>query len=111
MPFLFLLPGAEVLSAEFIHKTQSEPVWKETSAPDDPGLETKRLKTLKDPDGNIVPVAETVAKPVKNKMLKSAANSPPKPHAKNQAENGKSAVPCGNLSFESQIIKHYALVV
>ncbi|XP_071659649.1 protein TASOR 2 isoform X3 [Patagioenas fasciata] len=79
--------GAEVLSAEFIHKTQSEPVWKETSAPNDPGLETKRLKTLKDPDGKIVPVAETVAKPVKNKMLKSAANSPPKPHAKNQAEN------------------------
>ncbi|KAK2519327.1 Fam208b [Columba livia] len=78
--------GAEVLSAEFIHKTQSEPVWKETSAPDDPGLETKRLKTL-DPDGKIVPVAEAVAKPVKNKMLKSAANSPPKPHAKNQAEN------------------------
>ncbi|XP_065499042.1 protein TASOR 2 isoform X3 [Caloenas nicobarica] len=79
--------GAEVLSAEFIHKTQSEPVWKETSAPDDSGLETKRPKTLKDPDVKKVPVAETVTKPVKNKMLKSAANSPPKPHAKKQAEN------------------------
>lgn len=111
MPFLFRFPGAEVLSAEFIHKTQSEPVWKETSAPDDPGLETKRPKTLKDPDIKKVPVAETVAKPVKNKMLKSAANSPLKPHAKNQAENGESAVPCGNLSFKSQITKRYALVV
>ncbi|XP_010128654.1 PREDICTED: protein FAM208B, partial [Chlamydotis macqueenii] len=59
------LRGAEVLSAEFVHKTQSEPVRKETSAPDDPGLETKRPKTLKNPDVKKVPVAETVTKPVK----------------------------------------------
>ncbi|XP_074998208.1 protein TASOR 2 isoform X3 [Calonectris borealis] len=57
--------GAEVLSAEFVHKTQSEPVWKETSAPDDPGLETKKPKTLKNPDMKKVPIAETVTKPVK----------------------------------------------
>ncbi|KAM6090372.1 protein TASOR 2 [Theristicus caerulescens] len=57
--------GAEVLSAEFVHKTQSEPVRKETSAPEDPGLETKRPKTLKNPDMKKVPVAETVTKSVK----------------------------------------------
>ncbi|KAM6146565.1 protein TASOR 2 [Phoenicopterus ruber ruber] len=57
--------GAEVLSAEFVHKTQSEPVKRETSAPDDPGLEAKRAKTLKNPDMKKVPVAETVTKPVK----------------------------------------------
>ncbi|XP_072713141.1 protein TASOR 2 isoform X2 [Ciconia boyciana] len=57
--------GAEVLSAEFVHKTQSEPVQKETSAHDDPGLETKRPKTLKNPDMKKVPVAETITKPVK----------------------------------------------
>nr|XP_010303047.1 PREDICTED: protein FAM208B [Balearica regulorum gibbericeps] len=77
--------GAEVLSAEFVHKTQSEPVWKETSAPNDPGLETKRPKTLKNTDVEKVPVAETVTKPVK--MLKSVANSPSKPQAKKQAES------------------------
>ncbi|XP_054669073.1 protein TASOR 2 isoform X2 [Grus americana] len=77
--------GAEVLSAEFVHKTQSEPVWKETSAPDDPGLETKRPKTLKNTDVEKVPVAETVTKPVK--MLKSVGTSPSKPQAKKQAES------------------------
>ncbi|XP_010077494.1 PREDICTED: protein FAM208B, partial [Pterocles gutturalis] len=77
--------GAEVLSAEFVHKTQSEPVQEETSAPDDPGLETKRPKTLKKPA--VKKVAETVTKPVKNKMLKSVANSPSKPQAKKQAES------------------------
>ncbi|XP_059671980.1 protein TASOR 2 [Gavia stellata] len=79
--------GAEVLSAEFVHKTQFEPVQKETSAPDDPGLETKRPKTLKNPDMKKVPVAETIMKPVKSKMLKSVANSPSKPQAKKQAES------------------------
>ena len=110
MPSLFLVPGAEVLSAEFVHKTQSEPVRKETSAPDDPGLETKRPKTLKNPDMKKVPVAETATKPMKSKMLKSVANSPSKPQAKKQAESGKSAVPCGNLSFKSQAIKHHGQV-
>ncbi|NXT54245.1 F208B protein, partial [Pluvianellus socialis] len=79
--------GAEVLSAEFVHKTQSEPLQKETSAPDDPGFETKRAKTLKNPDMKKVPVGETVRKPVKSKMLKSVANSPSNPQAKKQAES------------------------
>ncbi|KAM6424717.1 protein TASOR 2 [Rhynochetos jubatus] len=76
--------GAEVLSAEFVHKTQSEPLQKETSAPGDPGLETKRPKTLKNPDVKGIPVAETVTK---CKMVKSVANSPSKPQAKKQAES------------------------
>ncbi|KAM6419447.1 protein TASOR 2 [Pluvialis apricaria] len=79
--------GAEVLSAEFVHKTQSEPVQKETSAPGDPSLETKRAKTLKNPGMKKVPVGETVMKPVKSKMLKSMANSPANPQAKKQAES------------------------
>ncbi|KAM6301731.1 protein TASOR 2-like [Podargus strigoides] len=79
--------GAEVLSAEFVHKTQSEPVQKETLAPNYPGLEAKRPKTLKSSDMKKVPVAETATKPVKSKMLKSVANSLSKPQAKKQAEN------------------------
>nr|XP_009938779.1 PREDICTED: protein FAM208B [Opisthocomus hoazin] len=79
--------GAEVLSAEFVHKTQSEPDQKKTSARDDPGLETKRPKTLKSPDIKKVPVAETVTKPGKSKTLRSVANSPSKPQAKKQAES------------------------
>ncbi|XP_074937868.1 protein TASOR 2 isoform X2 [Phalacrocorax aristotelis] len=79
--------GAEVLSAEFVHKTQSEPVQKETSAHNDSGLATKRPKTLKNADMKKVPVAETVTKPVKSKMLKSVANIPLKPQAKKQAES------------------------
>ncbi|XP_074023868.1 protein TASOR 2 [Numenius arquata] len=79
--------GAEVLSAEFVHKTQAEPVQKETSAPDSPGLETKRAKTVKKPDVKKVSVAETVTKPVKSKMLKSVADSPSNPQAKKQAES------------------------
>uniref|UniRef100_A0A8C3K6C6 Transcription activation suppressor family member 2 n=1 Tax=Calidris pygmaea TaxID=425635 RepID=A0A8C3K6C6_9CHAR len=82
--------GAEVLSAEFVHKTQAEPVQKETSAPDDPSLQTKRAKTLKNSDVKKVPVAESVTKPVKSKMLKSVADSPSNPQAKKQAESGKS---------------------
>ncbi|XP_051468001.1 protein TASOR 2 isoform X4 [Apus apus] len=79
--------GAEVLSAEFVHKTQSDPVQKETSAPGDPGLETKRLKILKNPDMKKVPVAEPLMKPVKSKMLQSVANSSSNPQPKKQAES------------------------
>ncbi|XP_014816495.1 PREDICTED: protein FAM208B isoform X1 [Calidris pugnax] len=79
--------GAEVLSAEFVHKTQAEPVQKETSAPDDPGLQTKRAKTLKNSDVKKVPAAESATKPVKSKMLKSVADSPSNPQAKKQAES------------------------
>uniref|UniRef100_A0A8C4UTK8 Transcription activation suppressor family member 2 n=1 Tax=Falco tinnunculus TaxID=100819 RepID=A0A8C4UTK8_FALTI len=81
------LGGAEVLSAEFVHKTQSEPVQKETSVPDDPGLETKRPKTLKNPERKKVPIAETIMKPMKSKILKSVATNPSKPQAKKQAES------------------------
>uniref|UniRef100_A0A8D0EIJ6 Transcription activation suppressor family member 2 n=2 Tax=Strigidae TaxID=30459 RepID=A0A8D0EIJ6_STROC len=95
--------GAEVLSAEFVQKTQSEPVLKETSAPDDPSLEKKRPKTLKTPVMKKVPVTETITKPLKCKMQKSVANNPSKPQAKKQAESGKSAVSCGNLSFKSGV--------
>ncbi|XP_074759654.1 protein TASOR 2 isoform X3 [Athene noctua] len=80
--------GAEVLSAEFVHKTQFEPVQKETSDPDDPSLETKRPKTLKTPVTKKVPVAETITKPLQCKMRKSVANNPSKPQAKKQAESG-----------------------
>ncbi|XP_040452793.1 protein TASOR 2 isoform X2 [Falco naumanni] len=79
--------GAEVLSAEFVHKTQSEPVQKETSVPDDPGLETKRPKTLKNPERKKVPIAENIMKPMKSKILKRVANNPSKPQAKKQAES------------------------
>ncbi|KAM6292587.1 protein TASOR 2 [Porphyrio hochstetteri] len=77
--------GAEVLSAEFVHKTQPEPLLKETSAPDDPGMETKRPKMLKNPDVETDPVTETLTKPVKT--LKSLASSPTSPQAKKQAES------------------------
>ncbi|XP_067155794.1 protein TASOR 2 [Apteryx mantelli] len=79
--------GAEVLSAEFVHKTQSEPVPKGTSAPGDPGVETKRPKTLKKPDVKKVPSAQPAPKPAKSKMMKSVASSPSKPQAKKQAES------------------------
>ncbi|XP_068526245.1 protein TASOR 2 isoform X3 [Anas acuta] len=79
--------GAEVLSAEFVHNTQPEPAQKETSAPDSPGLETKRLKTLKNSDVKKVPAAEASAKPLKSKVIKSMASSPLKPAAKKPAES------------------------
>ncbi|KAM9389312.1 protein TASOR 2 [Phaethornis superciliosus] len=79
--------GAEVLSAEFVHQPQSEPLQKETSAPDNPGSDTKRSKVLKSPDMKKVPVADIIMNPVKSKMLKSVANSSSKPQAKKQAES------------------------
>ncbi|XP_068807577.1 protein TASOR 2 [Struthio camelus] len=106
--------GAEVLSAEFVHKTQSEPVQKGTSALDNPGTETKRPKMLKKPDVKKVPSAQTATKPGKSKMIRSVANSLSKPQAKKQAESeGKepfsilpSNVPCksqGGASETSEI--------
>ncbi|XP_068025323.1 protein TASOR 2 isoform X4 [Melanerpes formicivorus] len=74
--------GAEVLSAEFVHKTQCEPPQKETSACTDPGLETKRPKTQKSPDVKRVPVAEILKKPVK-----SVTNGPWKPQAKKKGDS------------------------
>ncbi|NXJ04321.1 F208B protein, partial [Odontophorus gujanensis] len=79
--------GAEVLSAEFVHKTQSEPVQKGTSAPSSSGSETKRPKMLKNSNVKKAPVNETIAKPVKRKVIKSVANRPAKPHTKKPAES------------------------
>nr|XP_047918477.1 protein TASOR 2 isoform X3 [Anser cygnoides] len=79
--------GAEVLSAEFVHNTQAEPAQKETSAPDSPGLETKRPKTPKNSDVKKVPAAEAVAKPGKSKVTKNVASGPLKPAAKKPAES------------------------
>ncbi|OXB58057.1 hypothetical protein ASZ78_007716 [Callipepla squamata] len=76
--------GAEVLSAEFVHKTQSEPVQKGTSAPSSSGSETKRPKMLKNSDVKKAPVHETTAKPVKRKVM---ANRPSKPHTKKPGES------------------------
>ncbi|XP_065597011.1 protein TASOR 2 [Cyrtonyx montezumae] len=79
--------GAEVLSAEFVHKTQSEPIQKGTSAPSSSGSETKRPKMLKNSDVKKAPVNETIAKPVKRKVIKGVANRPSKPHTKKPAES------------------------
>lgn len=46
---------------------------------------------LQNPDEEKVPVAETITKPVKRKMLPSVANSPSSPQAKKQAGSGKSS--------------------
>ncbi|XP_042728446.1 protein TASOR 2 isoform X2 [Lagopus leucura] len=79
--------GAEVLSAEFVHKTQSEPVQKRTSAPSSSGSETKRPKMLKNSDVKKASVTESTAKPVKSQVIKSVANRPSKPHTKKPAES------------------------
>lgn len=101
-PPFFLAPGAEVLSAEFVHNTQAEPAQKETSAPDSPGLETKRPKTPKNSDVKKVPAAEAVAKPGKSKVTKSVASGPLKPAAKKPAESGKNAA---EVYFKRRAIK------
>ncbi|XP_063998829.1 protein TASOR 2 isoform X3 [Pogoniulus pusillus] len=77
--------GAEVLSAEFVHKTHSEPLQKETSAPSDPGLEAKRQKAQKNPA--VKRVAETLRKAEKSKGVKSVTNGPWKAPAKKQGES------------------------
>eukprot|EP00076_Gallus_gallus_P043371 XP_025008909.1 protein FAM208B isoform X4 [Gallus gallus] len=79
--------GAEVLSAEFVHKTQSEPVQKRTSAPSSSGSETKRPKMLKNSDVKKAPVTESTAKPMKSKVVKSVANRPSKPHTRKPTES------------------------
>ncbi|XP_025900113.1 protein FAM208B [Nothoprocta perdicaria] len=71
--------GAEVLSAEFVHKTQAEPLQEATSSPTG---EAKRAKKLKKPNGRKAPSAQAATKPLKKKMVKS----PSKPQAKNQEE-------------------------
>ncbi|NXI65902.1 F208B protein, partial [Anseranas semipalmata] len=99
--------GAEVLSAEFVHKTQPESVQKGTSAQDYPGLEAKRPKMLKNSDVKNVPVAETITKPVKSKMIKSVATSPSKPQAKKPAES-EWKDPCSVLPSDISSQSHAA---
>lgn len=106
MPTLFLVPGAEMLSAEFVHKTQSEPVQKRTSASSCSGLETKRPKMLKNSDVKKAPVTESAAKPVKSKVKKSVVNRPSKPHTQKPAESGKNAAPYGNIYLKNRAIHH-----
>nr|XP_042715428.1 protein TASOR 2 isoform X2 [Chrysemys picta bellii] len=57
--------GAEVLSAEFVHRTQSEPITKGTSSPEDISLDTKKPRKLKQPDEKNVQTSEKVAKQTK----------------------------------------------
>jgi len=104
MPSLFFVPGAEVLSAEFVHKTQSEPVQKRTSAPSSSGSETKRPKMLKNSDVKKAPVTESTAKPMKSKVVKSVANRPSKPHTRKPTESGKNAAPYGNIYLKNRAI-------
>ncbi|NXB09278.1 F208B protein, partial [Cnemophilus loriae] len=79
--------GAEVLAAEIVHKPQREAAEEETSAPDGPGVEAKRPKTLENPDTKKIPVVEGSAKPGKSKTPKSVENRAPKPPENHQAES------------------------
>ncbi|XP_032304301.1 protein TASOR 2 isoform X2 [Coturnix japonica] len=99
--------GAEMLSAEFVHKTQSEPVQKRTSAPSSSGLETKRPKMLKNSDVKNAPVTESAAKPVKSKVKKSVVNRPSKPHTQKPAESERKD-PFSNLPGEVSSQSHAA---
>ncbi|XP_067391074.1 LOW QUALITY PROTEIN: protein TASOR 2 [Emydura macquarii macquarii] len=78
--------GAEVLSAEFVHRTQSEPTTKETSSPEDTGLETKKPRKLKKPDARKVQTAEKVTKQTKSKTIKTVTKGSCKPKARKQLE-------------------------
>ncbi|XP_059581708.1 protein TASOR 2 isoform X3 [Alligator mississippiensis] len=79
--------GAEVLSAEFVHRTQSEPTPKGTSSPDDAALTTQRPKKLKEMDAKKVPDTERVSKQVKTKK-ESFSLSPNKVPLKSQGTAG-----------------------
>uniref|UniRef100_A0A452H7K5 Uncharacterized protein n=1 Tax=Gopherus agassizii TaxID=38772 RepID=A0A452H7K5_9SAUR len=57
--------GAEVLSAEFVHRTQSEPTTKGTSSPEDISLDTKKPRKLKQPDEKDVQTSDKVAEQTK----------------------------------------------
>ncbi|NWX33422.1 F208B protein, partial [Notiomystis cincta] len=89
--------GAEVLAAEIVHKSQCEHAEKESSAPDGPGLEAKRPKTLENPDVKKIPVVESDTgsipgeKPGKSKTPKSLENSTSKPVGNKQTESEPSS--------------------
>ncbi|KAG6927398.1 family with sequence similarity 208 member B, partial [Chelydra serpentina] len=74
--------GAEVLSAEFVHRTQSEPTTKGTSLPED----IKKPKKLKQPDAKNVQTSEKVAEQTKSKTIKTVPKGSCKPKAIKQLE-------------------------
>ncbi|XP_041257009.1 uncharacterized protein LOC121334171 [Onychostruthus taczanowskii] len=76
--------GAEVLAAEIVHKPQCESAEKESSAPNGPGVEAKRPKTVENLDSKKVPVTESGTKPGKSKMQKNVENKASKPPEKQQ---------------------------
>ncbi|TFK07495.1 vang-like protein 2 [Platysternon megacephalum] len=78
--------GAEVLSAEFVHRTQSDPTTKGTSSPEDVSLDTKKPRKLKQPDEKNVQTSEKVAKQTKSKTIKTIPKGSCKPKAIKQLE-------------------------
>ncbi|EMP39434.1 Putative protein C10orf18 [Chelonia mydas] len=78
--------GAEVLSAEFVHRTQSEPTTKGTSSPEDTSLATKKPRKLKQPDAKNDQISEQVAKQTKSKTIKTIPKGSCKPKAIQQLE-------------------------
>ncbi|NWI76274.1 F208B protein, partial [Dryoscopus gambensis] len=92
--------GAEVLAAEIVHKPQREAAEKESSAPDAPGSEAKRPKTLENPDVRKVPGAECGVKPGKSKALKSLENRASKTPDNNEAERERTE-PLSDLPSEA----------
>ncbi|CAM4484822.1 protein TASOR 2 isoform X1 [Caretta caretta] len=65
--------GAEVLSAEFVHRTQS--------SPEDTSLAAKKPRKLKQPDAKNDQISEQVAKQTKSKTIKTIPKGSCKPKA------------------------------
>ncbi|XP_044887641.1 protein TASOR 2 isoform X1 [Mauremys mutica] len=78
--------GAEVLSAEFVHRTQSEPTTKGTSLPEDISLDTKKPRKLKQPDEKNVQTSDKVAKQAKSKTIINIPKESCNPKAIKQLE-------------------------
>ncbi|KAM9171633.1 protein TASOR 2 isoform 2-T2 [Pangshura tecta] len=78
--------GAEVLSAEFVHRTQSEPTTKGTSSPEDISLDTKKPRKLKQPDEKNVQTSDKVAKQTKSKTIINVPKGSCNPKAIKQLE-------------------------
>ncbi|XP_039375713.1 protein TASOR 2 isoform X4 [Mauremys reevesii] len=78
--------GAEVLSAEFVHRTQSEPTTKGTSSPEDISLDTKKPRKLKQPDEKNIQTSDKVAKQTKSKTIINIPKESCNPKAIKQLE-------------------------
>ncbi|XP_074832249.1 protein TASOR 2 isoform X2 [Carettochelys insculpta] len=78
--------GAEVLSAEFIHRTQSEPTTKGTSSPEDTPLETKKLKKLKKIDAKKEHASDKVTEQTKSEAIEAVTKEACNPKAREQLE-------------------------